>query len=547
MVNKMKLLRIIPITLALCTLSIFPSACASKSATAPQGQVVTVELGNLSTAITGVGNLALSKKVDLAFDIPSSFSTASNPLSVEQVLVQEAESVKEGQVLAKLDTAAWEDQLTALEDKVTTANTTLTQKQRAVTSAERAVATAERNVTLAERGVTTAERAVTSAKYNVIQAQINLNNAQTSLEQTEETSTDPLEIEAKQLALEMARGKLADAQQAVDDAQTTGIGDAQQAVDDAKVKLEDAQTAVEDAQTAITIAQKALEDAQTALADAKSASAEVKSPFDGFITNVNVTGGQEVKKGTVAVTIADPTKFEAQIMVSEIDILNVSLEEAASVQVQAMPGVSFPATVTHIAPTATIQSGVVNYQVTVELTSLQPITTQRQTRTAATGNVTTGAPSGRSGQGFSSGNLTQSQINQMIQQRQQARAGAGQSGGQSTQAPAAPTGNAQLSEGMTITVTITTAQRNNVLLVPTQAIISQGGGTFVQVLNNGVTEQRAVQTGISNWQYVEITSGLNEGEQVIVPQVTTTTTTTSTQQQRPPQPSGIQGMQRMLR
>jgi hypothetical protein len=214
--------------------------------------------------------------------------------------------------------------------------------------------------------------------------------------------------------------------------------------------------------------------------------------------------------------------------------------------VQAMPGESFPATVTHITPTATIQSGVVNYQVTVELTSLQPISTQSQARTAATGNVTTGAPSGRFGQAFSSGNLTQEQINQIRQQRQQAQAGP--SGGQSTQAPAASAGNAQLSEGMTITVTITTAQKNNVLLVPTQAIISQGGGTFVQVINNGVTEQRAVQTGISNYQYTEITSGLSEGEQVIVPQAAMATTPTTTQpEQQRQQQGGMQGIQRMLR
>ena len=179
-------------------------------------------------------------------------------------------------------------------------------------------------------------------------------------------------------------------------------------------------------------------------------------------------------------TIADPTKFEAQIMVSEIDILKVTLGGVASVQVQAISSGSFPATVTHIAPTATIQSGVVNYQVTVELTSLQLVSTQGQRRTAATGDVTTAIPSGRFGQESGSGNLTQEQIDQIRQQRQQARTE--QSGGQSEQTPTSPAANAQLSEGMTITVTITTAEHDNVLLVPTQAIISQGGGTFVQVV-----------------------------------------------------------------
>ena len=440
--------------------------------------MATVQRGNLSTDITGVGNLALSQKVDLAFEMDG---------TVAEVLVKAAQSVQEGQVLARLDTSAWEEQVTTLEDQVTAAQRNVTAKQRAVTAAERNVTTAERNVTTAERGVTDAEQQVTAKKYDLIQAQINLNNAQLSLEQTEESSTDPLEIQAKELQVELAKGKLADAQQAVDDAATTGIEDAKQAVEDAKVKLEDAQTAVDDAKIAVTDAQKSLDDAQKALDDAKNASPEVKAPFAGFITAVNVAGGDEVKKGTVAVTIADPTKFEAQIMVSEANILKVTLNEAASVQVEAMPGVSLPAIVTQKAPSATIQSGVVNYQVKVELTSLQPIITQPQPA-AATGNVTPGASSGRSGQAFGSGNLTQEQINQMRQQRQSAtatgNATAGASSGRSGQAfgssnltqgqinQGVPTQNVQLAEGMTVTVSITTAQRNNVLLVPVQAIIS---------------------------------------------------------------------------
>ena len=510
------------ISLVLCGFGVLSLSCASEAEPVPEGQVVTVQRGDLRIDITGVGNLALSNKVDLAFDIPSSFSTVSNPLSVEQVLVQEADSVKEGQVLAQLDTSAWEDQLTSLEDKVTSANTTLTQKQRAVTTAERAVATAERNVTLAERGVTTAKRAVTSEKYNLTQAQINLNNAQLSLEQTEETSTDPLEIEAKQLALEISQGKLVDAQQAVEDAETTGIADAQQAVDDAKVKLEDAQTAVGDAQTAVQDGQKALEDAQKALSDAQSASPEVKAPFDGFITNVNVTGGQEVKKGTVAVTIADPSKFEADIMVSEMDILQIKLGGEAQVQVDAIPGMSLPAKVTHISPTATIQQGVVNYEVKVEIEPPEAVMQERQTaRQEAIQNIQPGELPERLKQAIEEGSITREQAEEMMKQRQPGQAG------QQRQMSAAIPEDFHLREGLTITVSIIVDERNNVLLVPNSAITTRDRQTFVQVpAADGTPEQRAIQTGISDWQFTEVTEGLSEGEQIIVPEGTITSTTT---------------------
>ncbi len=532
----MRLAKIMLTSLVLGGVIVLASSCASNSTPAAESQVVTVQRGDLSTDITGVGNLALSQKIDLAFEIDG---------TVAEVMVEEGQSVAENQTLVRLDDTDWEAHIVDLEDAVTAAQRNETAKERAVTGAQRNVTNAEHNVTTAERNVTTAERNVTSKKLDLLQAQINLNNAELSLEQTEETSTDPLEIQVKRLQVEMAKGKLADAQQAVDDAETEGIADAQQAVEDAKLKLEDAQTAVEDAQVAVADAQKSLADAQKALDDAKSASPEVKAPFAGFITKVNVVGGDEVTKGTVAVTVADPNKFEADIMVSEADILKVKQDSDAMVQVEATQGVSLPAKVTHISPTAVIQQGVVNYAVKVEIQSLQPVTTQRQPATAATGNVTPGASSGRFGQAFGSGNLTQEQINQMIQQRQQARTG--QPGGQRSQAPGAPVQGIHLAEGMTVTVSIIVEQKNSVLMVPTQAIISRGGATYVQVAGGAATEERAVQTGISNWQYTEITGGLSEGDQIMVPQNTAATSTTT--QQRQPQPPGglVPGVQRMLR
>jgi len=59
-------------------------------------------------------------------------------------------------------------------------------------------------------------------------------------------------------------------------------------------------------------------------------------------------------------------------------------------------------------------------------------------------------------------------------------------------------------------------------------------GLFVNLIivsSSGVIEEREIQTGISDWQYTEVTEGLSEGEQIIVPEGTTTTTTT---EQGPP-------------
>ena len=56
----------------------------------------------------------------------------------------------------------------------------------------------------------------------------------------------------------------------------------------------------------------------------------------------------------------------------------------------------------------------------------------------------------------------------------------------------------------------------------------EGGEYFVEVItSSGETERRVVQTGISDWQYTEITSGLDEEEQVAVPEGSPTTVTES--------------------
>jgi multidrug efflux pump subunit AcrA (membrane-fusion protein) len=94
----------------------------------------------------------------------------------------------------------------------------------------------------------------------------------------------------------------------------------------------------------------------------------------------------------------------------------------------------------------------------------------------------------------------------------------------------------ELKEGLSVTVSITIEGVSDALLVPNGAITYRGGGAYVQVMSaDGTTEERSIQTGISDWQYTEVTDGLSEGEQVLVPQATATTSTSSTTQgfQRP--------------
>ena len=83
------------------------------------------------------------------------------------------------------------------------------------------------------------------------------------------------------------------------------------------------------------------------------------------------------------------------------------------------------------------------------------------------------------------------------------------------------TDNAQFSVGSTVTGAIQTVVADNVLQVPIRAITTDANGkTTVTVAldgkTNGRTATRTVQTGKSAGGQIEITSGLQEGDQVIV-------------------------------
>jgi HlyD family secretion protein len=86
---------------------------------------------------------------------------------------------------------------------------------------------------------------------------------------------------------------------------------------------------------------------------------------------------------------------------------------------------------------------------------------------------------------------------------------------------------------MNATVTIVVDQAQDVIVVPDSAVQSEGPASVVEVQNeDGTTEKVVVQTGLSDGTNTEITSGLEEGQTVIVPSRSASSTTTSTQTQQ---------------
>jgi multidrug efflux pump subunit AcrA (membrane-fusion protein) len=81
--------------------------------------------------------------------------------------------------------------------------------------------------------------------------------------------------------------------------------------------------------------------------------------------------------------------------------------------------------------------------------------------------------------------------------------------------------------GMSGTLSIIIAQKKDVLLVPTSAVLGTGSSPFVRVMLDGKMSYRQVTTGMTTSSSTEITSGLAAGETVVTGQITSSTANSS--------------------
>lgn len=493
------------------------NGCASQTNQAPTTQTVKVTRGDITTEIVAGGNLELSQKEDLAFQVAG---------TVAEVLVKQEDSVEKGQVIARLDNSTLEDNVRTAERAVKTAALDLDDAQGntfQITTAENDLETKTLNFNKLNYPYTntTFNIDIPHAIDDLVKEQNLMDEAAQSL------AKDPQSAEAygKYNSAEL---NMADAVETLRRSQSITIyGGTQlsnvisdyQTAKSVLLSMQTSQHNLEqtkrNVQNAIDKAQIALDKANDDLDQAREdlANAVITASFAGFITKVSVLGGDEIQKGTVAAQIADPARFKTTIMVGETDVFKLSENMSASIQVDALPTIILPARVTQIAPTATIQSGVVNYQVEVEADSVQNTTAS----SAQTAGQTSGQSSNSGQRSFPSQTGTPSQSSGVQ----------GQIGLTQSLAPSAT----QLREGLSVTLNITVSGKKDILMVPGQAVMRSGKDVQAQVMNNGAVETRVIKTGISNWQYTEVTEGLEEGEEVVIQTVGAAATSTQRGQQ----------------
>jgi HlyD family secretion protein len=153
---------------------------------------------------------------------------------------------------------------------------------------------------------------------------------------------------------------------------------AKQDFDTRKAAYESAQAGVREAQARVAQMRAQREQTASQLAVSQRRIAQAKatlsrfsdilqkhmatSPIDGLVTNLPVRVGETVVPGiqnsaaSLIMTIADMSLITAEVKVDETDIVNVKLDQAADVTIDAIPGKTFKGHVIEIGNTAILRS-----------------------------------------------------------------------------------------------------------------------------------------------------------------------------------------------
>ncbi len=214
------------------------------------------------------------------------------------------------------------------------------------------------------------------------------------------------------------------------------------------------------------------------------------APFDGIVTNMPVREGETVvvgiqnAEGSTLMTLADMSVITAEVKVDETDIVNVAIGQPADVTVDALPGKVFHGHITQIGDQALLRStGIATSQSTTGTEEAKDFKVV----------ITLDNPSG------------------------------------------------ELRPGLSTTAKITTAHRQNVLSIPIQALTLRGPagsganaadgadanssvndpetqGVFVLRSEKGKLKAEfvPVTTGITGATEIEVTSGLRQGDEIVI-------------------------------
>lgn len=387
---------------------------------ATTGDIVTVTTGDLSASATASGRVTAVSTANLAVNAPG---------VVEAILVEAGQTVAAGDPLVQLDTTDLAFQVERAEQSLQLAEIDLEAlldgaSDQDIASAEAAVASAQVNLDNLLAGPTAQDIAASEASIRSQQASVAsanaaygstldsvsdsaiaaaeaaLINAQIAYDSAVDVNEDD-PTEATHNAMMDAASDLAAAQANLDallDGPNQGsvtnasanVASAAANVDQAEANHDTLlagataqQIAAAEATLAqaaanlarltdsateqdILIAEAAVEQATLRLADAEEALAKatITAPYGGMITAVHVNVGEYATGNAVEIV---SNTMQVVLSVDEVDIGTLAVGQAAQITLETWPNTPINAELTAIAPSATQNSDLVTYDVTLTL------------------------------------------------------------------------------------------------------------------------------------------------------------------------------------
>jgi HlyD family secretion protein len=411
-----------------------------------------VERGDLRTTIEASGNVVAAEEVSLSFGAGG---------KVAELLVEVGDRVEAGQPLARLESDDEEEAVRQAEIALAEARLDLQEtldgaSEEEVASAEADLRGAQADYAGVVGGATEAE--IAKAEAALEQAEASLASAQSNYDRfaAHKPNVDPeysAVVEPLWAAQAAYEKALASYNATVDGATDNERWSAWTRVQLAQATLD--RLLEQPTDEAVRLAEIALTQAEIDLAQAEHelAEATLRAPIPGTVTAVYVEKG-EITNG-VALVIGTLDRLAVDLVLDETDVVQIEVEQPAVVTLDALDDVELLGRITYIAPTADIESGVVLFAVTVTLD---------------------------------------------------------------------PTDEA-VRAGMTADVEIVTTRVEDVLLVPVKAVQEVNGRTIVLRKSAEGEGRRSgresfvpvpVETGLVSETQVEILSGLEEGDEIVV-------------------------------
>jgi HlyD family secretion protein len=527
---------VIVIIVAIVAALYFTQSSSASTSTGPA--TFTVTTGSITASVSGTGAIAAEQTLDLAF---------ASSGTVTEVLVTEGDLVTAGQPLARFDTRDLELQVASAQAALESAHLTLVQtrdgnvqpadisaQQAAVASAEAQLRSAQatlealRNptpdtISRAETAVrqaelalesqrssasatkTTAEQDLLKAVDALTQAQSQYATAKGNWEFVSETGQDPTDPESTDAEGKKVKNKLSDTQR-------------QQYYDtfvQAEAALRSAEASVQQAQIDYDATRAAepnsIQQAEATLADAQAQLAALRNPSANAIKQARASVDQA--RANVAQARANLDKLTAPGTASDVAIQQVAVTQAEQSLAQAqlkLGQATLTAPFGGVVTGVTIVPGSVASEPVMSLVDRDPLHVDLKLSENDVARVAVGMPVTLTIDALRSKQLTGT-VTYIATAAETSSGVVTYEVRVSVDDP-----GEQVKIGMTASLNIVYATKDDALLVPNSALLPNGAGYAVQVLGaDGAVAEVPVVVGLSDGTNTEIVSGLSAGQAVI--------------------------------